>query len=87
MGQLLMAGRRHIRSDGGSVAESELWCDARVLQSAYNRGNSYQSVYARLDSVDSLQTLKDALTTNPRLKVTVIREPDYYASSRKCFRR
>lgn len=64
---------------GGSVSESELWSDAKVLQSAYRRGNSYQSVYARLASVDSLQTFKDALTTNPRLQVTVIREPDYYA--------
>lgn len=63
----------------GSVAESELWCDARVLQSAYARGNSYQSVYLRLESVDSLQKLKDALTTDPRLNVTVVREPDYYA--------
>jgi putative ABC transport system permease protein len=64
---------------GGSVAESEIWCDAKVLQPAYRRGNSYQSVIARLDSVDSFQTFKDALTTNPRLNVTVIREPDYYA--------
>ena len=32
---------------GGSVAESEIWCDARVLQPAYRRGNCYQSVYAR----------------------------------------
>jgi putative ABC transport system permease protein len=64
---------------GGSVAESELWCDAKVLQSAYRRGNSYQSVYARLASVDGFQAFKDALTTNPRLQVTVIREPDYYA--------
>jgi len=63
----------------GSVAESELWCDARVLQSAYARGNSYQSVYLRLEGVDSLQTLKDALTTDPRLNVTIVREPDYYA--------
>jgi putative ABC transport system permease protein len=63
----------------GSVAESELWCDARVLQSAYARGNSFQSVYLRLENVDSLQKLKDALTTDPRLNVTVIREPDYYA--------
>ena len=63
----------------GAVAESELWCDARVLQGAYQRGNSYQSVYLRLESVDSLQKLKDALTTDPRLNVTVIREPDYYA--------
>jgi putative ABC transport system permease protein len=64
---------------GGSVAESEIWCDAKVLQPAYRRGNSYQSVIARLESVNSFQTFKDALTTNPRLQVTVIREPDYYA--------
>ena len=63
----------------GSVAESELWCDAKVLQSVYQRGNSYQSVYLRLETVDSLQRLKDALTTDPRLNVTVVREPDYYA--------
>jgi putative ABC transport system permease protein len=64
---------------GGSVAESELWCDAKVLQSTYQRGNSYQSVYLRLESVDSLQRLKDALTTDPRLNVTAVREPDYFA--------
>jgi putative ABC transport system permease protein len=64
---------------GGSAAESELWCDAKVLQPAYRRGNSYQSVYARLASHDSFATLKDALTTDPRLTVMVIREPEYYA--------
>jgi len=64
---------------GGSVAESELWCDARVLQPAYRRGNSYQSVIARLASQDSFQLLKDSLTSDPRLQVTVVRERDYYA--------
>ena len=64
---------------GGSVAESELWCDAKVLQGAYRRGNSYQSVYGRLESVDALDTFKDALTTDPRVNATVFREPDYYA--------
>jgi putative ABC transport system permease protein len=64
---------------GGSAAESELWCDAKVLQPAYRRGNSYQSVIARLSSHDSFDTLKDALTTDPRLTVMVIREPEYYA--------
>ena len=63
----------------GSVAESELWCDASVLQGAYQRGNSFQSVYLRLQSAESFQGLKDALTTDPRLNVSVIREPDYYA--------
>ena len=64
----------------GSVAESELWCDARVLQPAYRRGNSYQSVYARLESVESFQAVKDAMTADPRLNVTVLREQDYYAA-------
>ena len=63
---------------GGSVAETELWADARVVQSAYRRGNSYQSVYARLESPESLQAFKDRLTSDPRLNVTVFREPDYY---------
>src|SRR5918993_499750 len=63
---------------GGSVAETELWADAKVVQSAYRRGNSYQSVYARLESADSLQAFKDRLTSDPRLNVTVFREPDYY---------
>jgi putative ABC transport system permease protein len=63
----------------GSVVESELWCDASVLQGAYQRGNSFQSVYLRLTSADSFQQLKDSLTSDPRVNVTVIREPDYYA--------
>jgi putative ABC transport system permease protein len=65
---------------GGSAAESEIWCDAKVLQPAYQRGNSYQSVYARLESPDGFQAFKDALTANPRMSVTAIREPDYFAA-------
>jgi putative ABC transport system permease protein len=65
---------------GGSAAESEIWCDAKVLQPAYQRGNSYQSVYVRLASADGYQAFKDALTSNPQLSVTAIREPDYFAA-------
>jgi putative ABC transport system permease protein len=64
----------------GSAAESEIWCDAKVLQPAYQRGNSYQSVYARLASPDGFQAFKDALTANPQMSVTAIREPDYFAA-------
>jgi putative ABC transport system permease protein len=67
-------------ASGGSAAESEIWCDARVLQGAYRRGNSYQSVLARLDSPASLDTFKDWVTTNPQLNVGVRRESDYYAA-------
>ena len=64
----------------GSAAESEIWCDAKVLQGAYHRGNSYQSVYVRLERVEGFQAFKDALTANPQLSVTAIREPEYYAA-------
>jgi putative ABC transport system permease protein len=64
----------------GSVAETELWCDARTLQGAYRRGNSYQSVLVRLDTPDSLTTFKDWLTANPQVNVSVRRETDYYAA-------
>jgi putative ABC transport system permease protein len=64
----------------GSVAETEIWCDSRLLQSAYRRGNSYQSVLARLDSPTSIDTLRNWLTTNPRLNVQVRRESEYYAA-------
>jgi putative ABC transport system permease protein len=69
-----------IFDDGGSVSESELWCDVKVLQPAYRRGNSYQSVYARLASPDSYQQLKDSLTSNPQLTVAPMRAADYYGS-------
>jgi putative ABC transport system permease protein len=64
----------------GSVAESEIWCDAKVLQGAYRRGNSYQSVLAKLDSPASFDAFRNWLTTNPQLNVTVKRETDYYAA-------
>lgn len=63
---------------GGSVAESELWCDVRVLQPAYRRGDSFQSVYVKLASPDRFDEFKDALTTDPRLNVKVVRETEYY---------
>jgi putative ABC transport system permease protein len=65
-------------ADGG-VAETELWCDARVLQGAYRRGNSYQTVVARLESSDRFDAFRDWLTSNPQLNVQVRRETEYYA--------
>ena len=64
----------------GSVAETEIWCDAKVLQGAYRRGNSYQSLLATLDTPESFGTLKNWLTANPQVAVNVRRENDYYAA-------
>jgi len=64
---------------GGGLAETEIWVDASVLQPAYRRGNSYQSVYAKLESPEAFTEFKDALTADPRLNVKPMREVDYYA--------
>jgi putative ABC transport system permease protein len=63
----------------GSVSESEIWCDSRLIQGVYQRGNTYQSVVAALDSPASFDTFKNWLTTNPQLNVQVRRETEYYA--------
>lgn len=64
----------------GSVSESELWTDVRVLQGAYRRGNSFQSVRAKLEGEDSLQVLEEALGKDPRIDVDVLSEKEYYSS-------
>lgn len=63
----------------GGVAESEVWTDAKVLQAAYNRGDSFQSVYARLNSAGAFQEFKDFLTSNPQLSVKVLRQSEHFA--------
>ena len=42
-----------------------------MLQPAYRRGDTFQSVYAKLDSAGDFEPFKDALTADPRLDVMV----------------
>ena len=65
---------------GGSAFDSEVWCDARVLDDVYKRpSNVFQSVTVHLTSPGALQQFKDAVTADPRLNVDVSREIDYYS--------
>jgi putative ABC transport system permease protein len=73
-------------TDGG-VAETEIWIDARVLQGAYRRGNTYQSLLAQLDSYESYGAFRDYLTSNPQLNVSIRRENEYYASQSQALTR
>jgi putative ABC transport system permease protein len=64
---------------GGSAFDSEVWCDAALLDQAYNRPTSaFQSVTVHLPSPGDFPKFKDALTSDPRLTVSVDREQDYY---------
>lgn len=65
-------------AEGGGT-ESEIWTDAAVLQPAYRRGSSFQSVKVQLASEGSFQAFKDHLTADPRLDVKVQRETEFYA--------
>jgi putative ABC transport system permease protein len=65
---------------GGSSFDSELWCDADVLNQVYMRPRGvFQSVTVHMNSPAAFTQLKDALTSDRRLDVQVIREIDYYA--------
>lgn len=65
---------------GGSSFDSEVWCDAHILAEVLKRpDNIFQSATVRLASPDTFQQFKDAVTSDPRLNVDVMREIDYYA--------
>lgn len=65
-------------ADGGQ-AESELWCDVKLLQAAYNRGDSYQSVYAKLSSPHAYAGFTNWLAHNPTLNVQPQRQSEFLA--------
>lgn len=73
---------------GGSAFDSEVWCDARVLDGVYKRpANVFQSATVHLTSPDAFQKFKDAVSKDPRLNVDVSREIDYYAKQSQTFTR
>jgi len=70
-------------TDKQGIAESEVWGDTRVVQQAWRRGNSYQSIRVKLESPAALKTLKDALTKDPRVRVDVKSERAFYVDQQK----
>ncbi len=66
----------------GDVHESELLADVDTVGSSVER-SGYSSAVALLASPAEFTRFKDALTTDPQLKVDVQREPDYYAAQSK----
>jgi len=62
---------------GSGAAESEIWTDAAVLQPTYKRGDSFQSVYARLTSADAFNQFTNTVMTNPRLKVRALPQSQF----------
>jgi putative ABC transport system permease protein len=69
-------------TSNGDVHESELLADVDTVGSSIER-NGYSSAVALLASAAEFTRFKDALTSDPQLKVDVQREPEYYAAQSK----
>jgi putative ABC transport system permease protein len=69
-------------TSNGDVHESELLADVDTVGSSIER-NGYSSAVGLLTGAAEFGRFKDALTTDPQLKVDVQREPDYYAAQSK----
>jgi putative ABC transport system permease protein len=69
-------------ANNGDAHESELMADADTVMSSDN-GSTYGSVTVLLDAPSSLTHLADSLTSNPALRVDVIRERDYFSRQSK----
>jgi putative ABC transport system permease protein len=70
-------------TSNGDVHESELFADVDTVGSAIERNANYSSAVGLLTDAGAFDRFKDALTTDPRLKVDVEREPEYYAAQSK----
>ena len=70
-------------TDEGGIAESEVWGDTRVVQQAWRRGNSFQSIRAKLLDKDAIKTLKTALSKDPRVRLSVQTECEFYIDQQK----
>jgi len=66
-------------TSNGDVHESELLADVDTVGSSIERPG-YSSAVALLASAAEFARFRDALITDPQLKVDVQREPDYYAA-------
>jgi len=63
----------------GTVFESELWADAPVVQSLFNRGTSFQTARVVLTSPAAMSAFEKYVKDEPRLQLKAQSELDFYA--------
>ena len=68
----------------GDAHESEMWTDADTARSAFGRLGA-SSLLAQLESPESLQKLKDAVTADPRFQLDVQSERAYFTAQSSNF--
>lgn len=65
-------------SADGAVFESELWADARTVQSQFNRGSSYQLMRLALETPGDVSKLQDFVANDPQLNLDIWTEKAFY---------
>ena len=68
-----------IFSAEGTVFDSELWADARIVQSQFNRGSAFQTVRAQLETPGDVSAIEAFIENDPRLRLDVATEKDYFS--------
>ena len=84
LGESLRLGSRDWRVVGvfaaaGSAFESEIWGDAELMMPVFDR-DAYSSVTLRLADPSQFAAVKARLEADPRLRVDLRRESDFYAA-------
>ena len=64
----------------GTVFESELWADAPVVQSLFNRGTSFQTARIALTSPEAMPAYLAYIKSDPRLQLKAQSEQAYFAA-------
>ncbi len=67
----------------GSVFESELWTDARILQSQFNRIPSYQVARIALATPGDISAIEAFIENDPQLNLDIWTERDYFNEQAK----
>ena len=69
--------------ESGDAMESELWADAGVVASTYERGSTRSSVTVKLERASAFKAFKAALAGDPRLDVDTQTTLDYFNEQAK----
>jgi putative ABC transport system permease protein len=64
--------------ESGDAMESEMWADAEIVASSYNRGSSRASVLAKLTDAGDFNAFKATLDADPRLQVETKTSLEYF---------
>ena len=73
--------------ESNDAMASEMWADAEVVASTFNRGSSRASVFAKLTDPKAFNAFKATLAADPRLQVEADTTADYFAAQSEALTR